>query len=359
VVTDPFHAAGALPGLDGLDQVERVRRGVWILASTPRPPVGTTPHHEVHRQDKLVLRHYPPRSPTPGPPLVLVPSLINKAWILDLEPDRSLVASLSAAGHPVYLVDWGIPGPEDAQEDVGYVLLELLHRAVDRAVRHARRYGSSRRAALLGYCMGGTLAAMYTALRPERVAGLMALAAPVLFAEGGRFRELVDPAVFDVERSLDPDDLVPVEVMRPAFRLLDPMGNWTKFLALEAASHDPRRLVRALVRERWLEENVPLPGAFAREFIACAYQEDRLLAGTWTVRGEAVDLARIHCPTRVVACERDFITPPPSALPLAQAVSGPARAEVLPTGHIGVVVGSFGPRAFYPLVDHWLREELS
>lgn len=340
-----------LKAVPGLAEAARVQRGMHILATTPRPPVGLTPHAVVHAQDKLAVRHYPARGPVRGTPVVLVPSLINRAYILDLEPGRSLVDALAGMGHPTYLVDWGVPGPEDAEEDVGYVLLELLHRSMDRIRRHA----GSKDTFLFGYCMGGTLAAMYAALRPSRVAGLIALAAPIAFREGGRFRDFVAPGVLDVERAVDGDGLVPVGVMKPAFQMLDPMGNWSKHLAIEEAARDPKKLARALVRERWLEENVPMAGAFAREFVRNAYQEDRLLAGTWTVRGERVDLRSVVCPTLVVACARDFITPPAAALPLAQAVGGPAETRVLETGHIGVVVGAEGPRVFYPLLDEWLR----
>ena len=157
-----------------------LQHGLALLAALPRPPVGLTPHEVVHRQDKLTLRHYPAKGAATGLPVVVVPSMINRASICDLEPDRSLVGGLAERGHPTYLVDWGVPGPEDAAEDVAYVLLELLHRALDRACRHA----GQPQAVLLGYCQGGTLAAMYAALRPGRVAGLIALNAPVRFREG-------------------------------------------------------------------------------------------------------------------------------------------------------------------------------
>lgn len=347
---DPSHAF--VDGVPGLEQAARVRRGMTILATVPRPPVGRTPHAVIHAQDKLSVRYYAPVGEARTTPVVLVPSLINRAWILDLEPGRSLVEGLAAMGHPTYLVDWGEPGPEDAEEDVGYVLLELLHRSIDRVCRHA----GSRDAFVLGYCLGGTLSAMYAALRPARIAGLVALAAPVSFANGGRFREFTAPGVFNVDRAVAADGLVPVEVMRPAFQLLDPMGNWTKYLAIDKASADPVQLTRVLARERWIEENVPMPGAFAREFIRKGYQEDRLLAGTWVVRGERVDLRAIRAPVHVVACRKDFITPVSAALPLGAAVGGASTSTVLDTGHIGVVVGSEGPRTFYPLLDRWFRE---
>ncbi len=329
-----------------------LQHGLALLSALPRPPVGLTPHTVVHTQDKLALRHYPARGEARAVLVIVVPSLINRASICDLEPDRSLVGGLAERGHPVYLVDWGVPGPEDAAEDVAYVLLELLHRAVDRACRHA----GAPRAVLFGYCQGGTLAAMYAALRPRRVHGLIALAAPVRFSEGGRFRDFTDPAHFDFDGLIDETGLVPVDWMKAGFQLLDPMGIPQKLASVSRASKDPQRLRRVLARERWLEENVPVPGAFAREFIQKGYQEDRLEAGTWDVAGECVELGAITAPVLLLACERDFICPAAAALPLAEAVSSEdVQVEVLETGHIGAVVGRYGPETLQPLLDTWLQ----
>lgn len=352
-VPDPFGALSSfVDPIDGLHQVDQVRRGLWIHATTPRPPVGTTPHQVVFRQNKLTLRHYAPQgAQRAAAPVVVIPSLINRASICDLEPDRSLVGGLARLGHPVYLVDWGVPAEEDAGDDVGKVVLGLLHRSIDRACRHA----GAPAAHLFGYCQGGTLAAMYAALRPARVASLSVLNGPVKFSEGGRFRAFCDTSVFDVDRAVPVGGNVPVETMAVAFKLLDPMGNWSKFIGLERASHDAVSLGRALARERWLEENVPMPGAFAREFVKHAYQEDRLLAGTWTLRGEPVRLENIKAPTMVVVCQRDEIAPAAACKPLYDAVGGPKKLVELEAGHIGVVVGSVGPRQFYPLLDRWFR----
>ncbi len=329
-----------------------LQHGLALLAALPRPPLGLTPHTVVHTQDKLVLRHYPAQGERQAVPVVVVPSLINRATICDLEPDRSLVGGLAANGHPTYLVDWGVPGPEDAGEDVAYVLLELLHRALDRACRHA----VAPRAVLLGYCQGGTLAAMYAALRPTRVHGLITLAAPVRFSEGGRFRDFTDPSHFDVDALVDERGLVPVDWMKAGFQLLDPMGIPQKLVAVARASSDPVRLRRVLARERWLEENVPVAGAFAREFIRNTYQEDRLEAGTWHVAGERIDLGAITAPLLLLACERDFICPAAATLPLAELVgSDDVQVERLETGHIGAVVGRYGPAKLQPLLDTWLR----
>lgn len=342
-------AAPPLPEAWAHAPAARIERGAAILATTPRPPVGLTPHEVVHRQGRLVVRYYAPVGEVRATPVVLVPSLINKAYILDLEPGRSLVAALAERGHPTYLVDWGVPEVENGGEDVADTL-RLLHRCVDRACRHSR----APRALLFGYCMGGTLAAMYAARFPARVAGLVTLAAPIHFAEGGRFGSFVQ--ALDTGRAFPADGLVSPETMKPAFQLLDPVGNVSKYLAIEAASHDPRQLARVLVRERWLEENVPLPGAFAAEFIREGYQKDGLVHGTWRIDGQPVRLGDIRVPTLVVTCDRDFITPTAAAAPLAARVGGPARHVALDTGHIGVVVGGEGPKRFYPLLSGFFSE---
>jgi polyhydroxyalkanoate synthase len=357
VPPDPFAGWSALvKGIGGLEDSDRIRRGMMIHATVPRPPVGRTPHTVIHQQNKLEVRFYAPNpAAATGVPVVVIPSLINKAYIVDLEPDRSLVAGLADRGHPVYLIDWGEFGPEDGDTTVADVILDLLHRAVDRICRHAQAPS----AFLLGYCQGGTIAAIYAALRPRRVRGLAVFNAPVLFAEGGRFRAFTDPSTFDVDEAMPGNALVPIEVMQIGFKMLDPVGSVTKFGAIEQAARDPIQLARTMARERWLEENVPLPAPFAREFIRRTYQEDALLAGTWELAGERIDLRNITCPVLVTAAQRDFIAPPASVMPLAEATgSDDVTSEVLRTGHIGVVVGSFGPRVFYPMLDTWFRARL-
>ena len=337
--------AQALPRL-GAPEVEQIRRGL-LYAQLPRPPIGQSPNTVVHRQDKLTLRSY--GGTARRTPVVVVPSLINKAAICDLEPDRSLVAALASAGWPTYLVDWGVPAAEDAAEDVAYVVLELLDRALRRAARHA----GTDRVYVLGYCQGGTLAVMHAALRQDVVAGLVTLNAPVHFAHGGRFKTLVEH--LEVDAAIDGDGLFPVDVMKACFKLLDPVGNVTKYRAIARAAERPRQLARTLARERWLEENVPMSGAFAGELIRRGYQDDALIDGTWRLRGEAIDLRAITCPVHVVAAEHDFISPAPACTALADHVSGPVQTSVLPTGHIGIVVGSAAPRLFYPLLDTTFR----
>ena len=98
MLPDPFALFSHLTRrVEGLHELERVRRGAWLLANTPRPPVGLSPFEVIHRQASLQVKFYAPaadsqRTPTP---VVLVPSLINRAYVLDLEPGRSLIEALT------------------------------------------------------------------------------------------------------------------------------------------------------------------------------------------------------------------------------------------------------------------------
>ena len=90
-------------------------RNLWGLARRERPAVGVTPADVVHRENKWQLLRYRarPEGLALRTPVLLVPSLINRHYVLDLQPGKSFVEFLVARGHDVYIIDWGKPGPED------------------------------------------------------------------------------------------------------------------------------------------------------------------------------------------------------------------------------------------------------
>src|SRR5262249_47045688 len=107
-----------------------------------------------------------------GAPVLAVPSLVNRSYVLDLAPGRSLMRAWAADGLRPLLVDWGRPGPQEQGFDLtGYVL--RLERALD-AVAGA----SQVRPVVVGYCMGGLLALALAQRRMADVSGLVLLATP-------------------------------------------------------------------------------------------------------------------------------------------------------------------------------------
>src|SRR5262249_33699141 len=131
-----------------------------MLGAAPAT-LAQTPAEVVSTENKLRLLHYRPTVERPAPvPLLIVPSLINRYYLLDLMPGRSLVEHLVGRGIDVYMLDWGVPGPEDRSTTFEQYITGYLRRAVQRV----RNLSGQARIMLLGYSIGGTFTAIFSAL---------------------------------------------------------------------------------------------------------------------------------------------------------------------------------------------------
>jgi len=318
------------------------------LATTPRAVVSTEATARLYR-----FARPDGAPPPPALPLLIVPSLINRWYVVDLRPGASLVGALAGAGHDVFCLDWGAAEAEDRY--LGWDdLLDRLRRAVARV----RRITGAPRVGLLGYCMGATLAAIHTALEPDRIAALVNLAGPIDFAAGGRLTEMVDRRWFDADAVADAGNVAAAQ-MQAGFVALRPTLEASKWLRAIDTAHDPaaRRAARAL--DTWASDNIAFPGEAYRTYIRELYQDNLLIAGRHHVRGRRVDLGAIRCPLLVIVAERDTICPPAAATALIDhADSTDTRVLSVPGGHVGAVVGGRASRELYPAVADWLRQRL-
>ncbi len=314
------------------------------LAPTPRDVVfseGTA----------RVLRFRGERAPS-GVPLLLVPSMINRWYVLDLRRGASLVEHLVAEGIDTFCLDWGVPNDEDRHLDWDGVVARL-----SRALRVVRRTTGAERVALLGYCMGGTLAAIEAALRPESIACLVNLAGPIDFTQAGQLAYLVDPRWFDVD-AITAAGNVSAEQMQSGFSALRPTLAISKWVGLVDRAHTPGALESFTALERWSSDNVPFPAAAYATYIRELYQQNALVAGEHRVAGRRVDLHSIACPTLVVAADGDTICPLPAARALASSVgTEDTDVAVVPGGHVGAVVGSRARAHLYPRIARFVKEK--
>jgi polyhydroxyalkanoate synthase subunit PhaC len=283
-------------------------------------------------------------------PLLLVPSLINRWYVLDLRPGASLVEALVGAGFDVWCLDWGAPEDEDRYLEWDAVVMRL-----GRAARRVLRTTGAPRLTLLGYCMGGTLTAIHAALEPQQVAGLITLAAPIDFAAGGQLRCLVDPRWFDAAAVAAAGNVAPAQ-MQAGFGALRPTLELVKAMSTPELIADPQAREAFAALEIWARDNVAFPGAAYRRYIEELYQRNELVGGSHRIGGRPVALGAIACPTLVVVASRDAICPVAAATALVRHV-GTTDATVLEIdgGHVGVVVGSRAVREMYPGVVRWLE----
>lgn len=299
---DPELARDALAGLRAYEAAERRER------PAPKP--------EIARIKGACVRDHG----GDGPPALLVPSLINPPRILDLDEEVSLAGAVAGMGRRALLLDWGAA---DARSGLGVAdhierrLLPLLDQIGEPV-------------ALIGYCLGGTMAiAAANLVAVERV---ITLAAPWNFA---RYSESSRAAVRDMwrhsqgaARSLG---ALPMEVLQASFWSLDPERTVKKFAEFGRLDPDSAEASRFVQLEDWANEGEPLPYPAARELIEDLFERDLPGSGAWNVGGKPVS-DRLAMPLLNLTAERDRIAPA-ATVPAGQAVG-------IASGHVGMIVGS-------------------
>ncbi len=347
-------------GGDGETVARGVARFVALakLWSRPKPQVGTTPADVVFKDNKWRLLRY--RAPAGvarrhRTPVFLVPSLINRHYVLDLLPKKSFAEFMVARGHDVFLIDWGTPTDEDR-----FVTFDdVADRYLGRALKAVTRIAGADKAHMLGYCLGGTLAAIHTAVRPERVASLLALAAPMGFHDDGLLSKWTRTTTFDVHALVDAAGNVPWQLMQSAFHLLRPTTSLSKAVHLIDRAWDDEFLDGFLALETWGSDAIAFPGACYERYVEELYRGDALVRDTFTLSGEPARLGNIECPTLAVTFEHDNIVPWKSASVLIDRVGSVDKHHMhLPGGHVGAVVSKKAATGLWPAIsDFWAQRE--
>ncbi len=287
--------------------------------------------------------------PASGIPVLIVPSLINRAYILDLAPGKSLLRFLAEAGLRPLLVDWGRPGPAERRFALTDYIAGRLVRALDAA---AAVVGAP--LPVVGYCMGGLLALPLPQLRQPLVSALALLATPWDFhAERAGQARLLGALAGPLTDSFAALGELPVDVLQTLFAALDPLlalRKFSRFATLAPGSVGEREFVAV---EDWLNDGVPLALPVARDCLGGWYGENAPGRGVWEVGGTAVRPGRVRVPALVVLPAQDRIVPPATAVALAAALP---EAEVLrpPLGHIGMMVAREAPAAVWHPLGEWL-----
>jgi polyhydroxyalkanoate synthase len=323
--------------------LQRYRRHLWHR-DLPDPPV-------VWQEGSTRLLAYGSKGAS-GPPVLMVPSLVNRAYVLDLAEGQSLARWLPQRGLRPFLLDWGEPGETEQHFNLAAYIARIR-----RVLRHLHDT-AGQAPVLLGYCMGGNLALAAAVSAPDDVAALALLATPWDFHAGGAHQaalvQALAPAL--VPPAAQPGEAPPmldVDMLQAFFWALDPftaLKKFTHFATLSEGSEAERRFV---AMEDWLNDGVPLAGAVARECLIGWYGENRPVAGRWMVEGRAMLPQDWRKPALAVLPERDKLVPKEGAAALLAQMPQAQRLDA-PSGHIGMVVG---PRAetglWQPLAD-WL-----
>lgn len=318
-------------------------------AARPMPAVGSTPAAVVHHENKWRLLRYVSRAEGIAfrTPVLLVPSLINRHYVLDLMPDKSFVQWLVARGFDVYCIDWGTPQDEDR-----FVTFEeITDRYIGRALSVACKLAGARRAHVLGYCLGGTLALIHATARPEKVASLTLLAAPVAFRDEGMLSRWTQTKTFDLNAVVDAMGNVPWQLMQSAFMMLRPTMNLSKAVSVLDRAWDDEFLDGFFALETWGNDNVSFPGACYRTYIQELYRGDALVQDRFSLGARPIRLSTFTRPTLVVTFEHDAIVPWQSAAVCMDKIGSEDKQRLhLAGGHVGAVVSKKAASGLWPAI---------
>jgi len=321
------------------------------VARRGKPPVGSTPADVVHHENKWrLLRYRRPASASgarPATPILLVPSLINRHYVLDLMPGKSFAEFLVQRGFDVFTIDWGTPSDEDR-----YVTFDdVCDTYLGRAIRAAARTSPRGKVHVLGYCLGGTLAAIHAAVHQEHLASLCLLAAPVAFDDDGPLAAWTRSSTFDVGALVDGFGVVPWPVLQGAFHMIRPTLNLSKTIHMLDRAWNDEFLDGFLAIETWGNDNVSFPGECYRTYIGELYKKNGLIKGELSLGGKRVDLGAIRTPTLAVTFEHDNIVPWQSAKVLLDRVSSTDKHHMhLQGGHVGAVVSKSAAKGLWPAI---------
>ncbi len=332
--------------------IERSRAGVDPLVDLDLE-VGSTPKDLVHSSGTLKLFHYRPTcDEIYRVPLLIIPSLVSRSYILDLAKGQSLIEFLVGRGFDVYSIDWGTPRPEHRSMRLEDYVLDLMPECVDKVLRDT----GEDRFSMVGYCMGGQLACMYAATHAGGpLANLVCFTTPVNSDGMPLYKTWTAPEHFDLDRIIDELGNIPPELMTASLQALRPLQKQAGQMKLLDHADDDA-FVEAFIRlDRWAADQIPFPGETARQFVVDFVRENKFVRNEMKLGPHVVDLGAISVPFLHVAAEHDHIVPAEASRDLLGLVGSEDKTEiVLKGGHVSLVAGGNAVFRLWPKLDAWL-----
>lgn len=340
--------------LTGFALLDALRRSAARAADAAGQGPLRAPSRIVAEAGPMRVRAYQPRDASAGPVLVLIPAPIKRSYIWDLRPEVSVVRRCLARRLRVYMLEWLDPRPEDDGLGLADYAERLLSLALDAVAAETGR----REALLAGHSLGGTFAAIFAALHPERVSALILIDAPLAFgAQGGPFARAVaaSPHAAALRRTFgSPLPGCCLGLLAAAIAPDEFVAR--RWADLAASVGDAKAAARHLAVERWALDELAMPGRLFEEVVEQLYRGDLLRAGALTLGGVRVDLRRLRSPTLAVVSAQSVAVPPAStlaALPPGAKVLRHAGGRGSAIEHLGAVISPAAHARLWPEILDW------
>jgi polyhydroxyalkanoate synthase len=300
--------------------------------------IATTEGAVVFENDMMQLIQYTPLTPKVGSvPMLVVPPCINKFYIMDLQPDNSLIRFMIEQGNTVFLVSWRNP-----KEEQGHLTWEdYLEQGPITALHVVQDLCKVKKVNALGFCVGGTVLTSALAVLKARgedgVASLTLLTTLLDFSDTGEIGLFIDEnGLMSREASIGKGGLLPARDLSSTFSLLranDLVWNYVTNNYLKGEKPKAFDLLY------WNSDSTNLPGPFACWYMRNLYHDNNLrVPGKLEMCGQKVDLGRLDMPVYLLATREDHIVPWQSAYQSTRLLSGNVRFVLGASGHIAGVI---------------------
>lgn len=349
-------ALKAMIDTGGGSLVTGTRRFLNDMSSPPRLParsepsdfelgkdLAATPGAVVFRTPVMELIQYRARTPrVRSEPMVIVPSLVNKYYLTDLSPGRSLVEYLLDGGYEVFHLSWINPGPEHDRFD-----LDTYIAAIVEGIETTRAISRAERAHTIGVCAGGqllTIALAHLAGRGEQdqIASMMLTVAILDHSDptsptGLLNRETAEAAIDRVERA----GLVDGREMAESLAWLRPIDSiWWAWVQRYLLAAD----IPKMDLFHWSEDTTNLPAALVRDLLELTLDNKLTIPGALETLGAPVDLGMVKVPAYLLAGRTDNLTPWRSCYRTAAMLGSDARFVLVNGGHLQAILRPPGGR---------------
>lgn len=350
-------SAARLAEHTGYARIRNIFYDTFLSASRSLEPirdsVNRTPSEEITMKGRFNLLHYKSSAKKKyNTPVLVVYSLINRHYILDLMPESSVVNSLLRQGLDVYATDWGTP--DSNYKDL--TLEDYAHEYIENAVDKIKEITGSNQVSLLGYCWGGIFSLVYSAIHPENVKNLILHATPV---DLGHTSDVIEKWT----KHTDADTLVktfgnvPAGFLNTAFLLRNPVDAALKYYRFFSEPKSVEEIIQFFSIEAWLYDSVPIIGQVYKEIINQVYKKNLLVQNKMKVGKNTIDLKKVSMPFLNLVGEKDDLVPPSSSKTVMNLVSSTDKKMIeFPTGHVGLCVSQAAHEKLWPEVGRWLSQ---
>ena len=333
---------------------QRMRNGVRLAAGEFAPDLGQSAKEIVWNSGRAELWRYVVGEVSVRPPVLILPSLVSRSYILDLQPHNSFVGALGKAGLDVFLLDWGIPDDRDA----GNTFETYVDELIPAAFAAVKERTGAEDVTVIGHCFGGILALMVTAAHPELpIRNLVTMATPADYEKLGVIVSLLREGRLEPDDVIDETGNVPPEVIVEAFKLVKPTDDMVQYVTLWQNLWNDRFLEGYMAINTWARDQIPFPGALCRQVVQSLVRDNALVGNAMPLGDRVLSLRDVTCSYLNVIAEKDNIVTVESAEPLAELVgSDDVQTMRLNTGHIGYVVGRAAAQRTVPAIIGWILD---